>query len=107
MPNAKRASMREGPLAALFRKTGEEAEPAHPDSPRQADAPGHADAPGQAAAPGHADAPGQDTVERPALAAPEAEQGLLPEATERHPHPSLEGPPPRASEPWELREPEI
>jgi cell division protein FtsZ len=98
MPNAKRASMREGPLAALFRKTGDESDSAPPDSP------------------------GQETSERTALPAAAAEQRGLPEATEprqlpeatppaperrQHPHPSLDGPPPGASEPWELREPEI
>jgi cell division protein FtsZ len=44
MANAKRASMREGPLAALFRKTDEEAEqdsggPKPPEQPRESGAP--------------------------------------------------------------------
>jgi cell division protein FtsZ len=93
MPNAKRASMREGPLAALFRKTTEDAEPGagHPPS-----------------------------EEQPALPAPELEQPELleppepprqpaPRASDRrsHPHPSLEGPPPSATESWELDEPKI
>jgi cell division protein FtsZ len=96
MPTGKRASMREGPLAALFRKTEEGESP-------------------------HAEAPGQDTTERPALSPPVSEPRQLaqpsepppmpeplPEPERRgHPHPSLEGPPPQASEPWELREPEI
>ena len=31
MPTGKRASMREGPLAALFRKTAEDVEPTKPE----------------------------------------------------------------------------
>jgi cell division protein FtsZ len=80
MPNAKRASMREGPLAALFRKTTEDADPA-------------------ATPPEH---------EQPELLEP-PEPPVRAPAPERpsHPHPSLQGPPPRATESWELDEPQI
>jgi cell division protein FtsZ len=79
--------MREGPLAALFRKTTEDTEPAagHPPEPEQ-----------------------------PALPAPELDQTELLEPPEppaparrSHPHPSLEGPPPGATERWELEQPQI
>ena len=56
MPNGKRASMREGPLAALFRKTVDDIDAAQPD-----------------------EASGQETTERPAVGALESEQRRLPE----------------------------
>jgi cell division protein FtsZ len=67
MANAKRASMREGPLAALFRKTegaeGEQAEPVESEQP--------------------AVAPRAETAETPATPAHPRESGL--------PHPALSG----------------
>ena len=45
MANAKRASMREGPLSALFRKTAEDTEPADAGSGNSAETPGGAASP--------------------------------------------------------------
>ena len=39
MPTAKRASMREGPLAALFRKTADDTGPAEPEAPATGEIP--------------------------------------------------------------------
>ncbi|HZU40037.1 MAG TPA: cell division protein FtsZ [Solirubrobacteraceae bacterium] len=100
MPTGKRASMREGPLAALFRKTGEDAEETKP-------APG-APGPGSTAAAAEPDAAAAPAR---APAAPAREPAAPPrEATTRepaparerrpHPHPSLESP----SEPEPERE---
>jgi len=74
MPTGKRASMREGPLAALFRKTTEDAE----DAPPEADA---------------------TTSSEPA-APPESQPPAEPEAPARRqiPHPSLESPTPEPPE---------
>jgi cell division protein FtsZ len=100
MPNAKRASMREGPLAALFRKTAEETEPGgsgpEPDHVPPA-------APAQQSGQPGVPAPGLGSpAPTPATREPQAARQRRP-----HPHPSLEGPPPSAAEPWELEAPEI
>jgi cell division protein FtsZ len=83
--------MREGPLAALFRKTAEETESAASEAPAQ-----EAESVGS-------EAPAQETVDRPPLSTPETDERQLPAA----PHPSLGRPAPDVSEPWELHEPEI
>jgi cell division protein FtsZ len=108
MPNAKRASMREGPLAALFRKTAEETEPGAPGAPGS---PNAANAPGAAATPAEPEQPALPEPDQPALLEP-ASRPQQPAPTAQpgrrsHPHPSFEGPPPEASEPWELHEPAI
>ncbi|HXP28342.1 MAG TPA: cell division protein FtsZ, partial [Solirubrobacteraceae bacterium] len=95
MANAKRASMREGPLAALFRKTeGDEdgaAEGAAPETePERRDAPG-ADAPAQAAR-----AEAKPPRERPQPAA--RERAL--------PHPALSASPDAPAEPARVPSPQ-
>jgi cell division protein FtsZ len=75
MPTGKRASMREGPLAALFRKTAQDTED-HPaveePSPGQAPPPGSAPARSGASAPGRPEASGHVPPEASAPDAPEA-----------------------------------
>jgi cell division protein FtsZ len=94
MPNGKRASMREGPLAALFRKTTEDTESPQASRPATS-AP---DAPSQdaaAAPPQDAPvAPPQAAAAAPPEAAAPAEVAPAEAAPERrhHPHPSLESP---------------
>ena len=73
MANAKRASMREGPLAALFRKTdGADGEAAESSEPEQAPAP-RSEAPAQAATPAAARStaqhPRESGLPHPALSA--------------------------------------
>jgi cell division protein FtsZ len=78
MPNAKRASMREGPLAALFRKTAEDTAPTEPAEDQQqlpAEEPERPALP-EAAAP----VPEPEVVEPPVVASP--------------PHPALAAPAP-------------
>ncbi len=88
MANAKRASMREGPLAALFRKTeGADGEPAESSEPEQAAAP-RSEAPAQAATPAAA---------RPAAQHPR-ESGL--------PHPALSASAQAPSEPTHVPTPQ-
>ena len=89
MPTSKRASMREGPLADLFRKTAQDT-PDTPDTPNAPDAP--ADQPPAAAAP------------EPAPTQPAPAEPVAPEPSEPHrrvSHPSLDAsaPPPRLEEP--------
>jgi cell division protein FtsZ len=88
MANAKRASMREGPLAALFRKTeGADGEPVESSEPEQAQAP-RSEAPAQAATPAAA---------RPAAQHPR-ESGL--------PHPALSASAQAPSEPTQVPTPQ-
>jgi cell division protein FtsZ len=88
MANAKRASMREGPLAALFRKTeGADGEPVESSEPEQAAAP-RSEAPAQAATPAAA---------RPAAQHPR-ESGL--------PHPALSASTQAPSEPAHVPTPQ-
>jgi cell division protein FtsZ len=72
MPNAKRASMREGPLAALFRKTAEDAEPADAQAAQE---PAEPDQP----SPPEAPAPASEQRLQPEPPAPASEQRLQPE----------------------------
>jgi cell division protein FtsZ len=65
MPTGKRASMREGPLAALFRKTAEDVEP-KPEAP----APPSSPVSEEAAAPASPPAPPEPEVEEPRLPLP-------------------------------------
>src|SRR4051812_4906723 len=102
MANAKRASMREGPLAALFRRTEEEDGSAAPGAPSPQ---GHEAAPQPRQAPltppvaqrAQQAPPAQASPERPAQAPPV--HASAPERSEQAPpqpsvpHPSL-GPPP-------------
>ncbi len=86
MPTGKRASMREGPLADLFRKTAEDAQPASAAQAPTEEA---------AAAPRN---------EEPAAPIPPAAPAEPRESTRRSiPHPSLEAPP--AEPDWEPSEP--
>jgi cell division protein FtsZ len=66
MANAKRASMREGPLAALFRKTEEGEAPAAPDAPEQASS-SQAQEQASAAAPAAPQHPRESAVPHPGL----------------------------------------
>jgi cell division protein FtsZ len=89
MANAKRASMREGPLAALFRKTeGADGEPIEASEPEQSAQTPRSEAPARAA--------------RPAAASPAAEQprerGL--------PHPALSAAAQEPSEPAQVPTPQ-
>ncbi|HTA35957.1 MAG TPA: cell division protein FtsZ, partial [Solirubrobacteraceae bacterium] len=94
MANAKRASMREGPLAALFRKTeageGEAAEAGAPGEPARSDAP----------------ATGERSAAPRAEAAPAPER---PQATPRErslPHPALSAPADAPAEPARIPSPQ-
>ena len=85
MGNAKRASMREGPLAALFRKT-EELEGDREDDREKRDRPG-AEAPPEQ--PGQPDAAGEGRergAPHPALRAPDEEAPHVPTPRERLRH---------------------
>ena len=93
MANAKRASMREGPLAALFRKTeGADGEPVEANEPEQAPAP-RSEAPAQAATPAAASPvaqhPRESGLPHPALSASAqapAERAHVPTPQERLRH---------------------
>src|SRR5205823_11740249 len=90
MPTGKRASMREGPLAALFRKTAEDTAPGAPGT-RDADAPApeqaaveqeHTEEPAAPSAPEHVSAP--EPVS--AFEEPEPEPHSVPSPQERLRH---------------------
>ncbi|HEY5317065.1 MAG TPA: cell division protein FtsZ, partial [Solirubrobacteraceae bacterium] len=82
-PN-KRASMRDGPLAALFRKTTEDTEPGHQESDSEASARPPDEA---AASPREAAAPAPEVVPPPREAAPPMREAA---PTMREPEPSRE-----------------
>jgi cell division protein FtsZ len=88
MANAKRASMREGPLAALFRKTeGADGEPVEANEPEQATPAPRAEAP--APAPAAAKHPRESGLPHPALSAAAqapAEPAHVPSPQERLRH---------------------
>jgi cell division protein FtsZ len=87
MANAKRASMREGPLAALFRKTdGADGEPLEQSEPEQSTQAPRAEAPAQAPAARH---PRESGLPHPALSAAAqapAEPAHVPSPQERLRH---------------------
>jgi cell division protein FtsZ len=96
MPTAKRASMREGPLAALFRKTADDtasppseteqqSRPA-PEPERPAAKPARRAEPAQRAEPARRAEPAQRAKPRPAETTPEPEQRALPTPQERLRH---------------------
>jgi cell division protein FtsZ len=95
MPNAKRASMREGPLAALFRKTAE-------DAPPQT---GKPKAGKPASKPAKAEAEALHAAETPqaGVGEPPAEPVEAPKPQRRAPHPSVAEPQPEL----EFEEPRI
>jgi len=110
MSSGKRASMREGPLAALFRKTEEDAEGRQPASSQPAEAAPPEGGQPQAAAPTPAAPPApqappptparapEPQPARPAAAQPAADAGAPPAAsTAAPPHPALSPPPQTAA----------
>ncbi|HEX3510971.1 MAG TPA: cell division protein FtsZ [Solirubrobacteraceae bacterium] len=87
MTNAKRASMREGPLAALFRKTELEGEEAEGTAPAQSDAPARAAGRAAPSPPPH---PRETGLPHPALSGthdePAADEPHVPSPRERLRH---------------------
>src|SRR5450755_1348146 len=90
MTNAKRASMREGPLADLFRKTGDDASPAD-EKPRQEAQPDpEPESPAAKSRPSAAVEPEPDRRSHPSLHSsapePEVEEPRIPSPQERLRH---------------------